>query len=621
MAEKSAYTTEGALYELVCRGKKDNFFFKDSVDDTVTPFDTRYELTPPTVSERRLVVPRNGSDFGQTCEFEFEIAGDVIIDPVLLIQMPSWIPPGLQAAAVAGTDVSGTWQTTIVDASGVAYGWTNGIAYFLFSSIQIYQDNLLLQEFSGEALYASRLSRGSFASRMLDRLQTGFMTTIDPTHISRNAVPGLLRLSLPLIGCQGLQEGGFPSAGLRQQTYKIRAKLRRAEELFLASDGRAHPSPLGRRMFWSAPHPTDLYALKSDADFIQKVLDVSGYAFMVAWPQNYIAENPTVITPEELAQCLAIIQEAVDTGGGSVFQVWYNYDLGDFPSVIASSAVIGGVTLIDDVYYPRSYGAFVVYLYKNGKFVNATYIPSLSEFFLIVPTVQLFVQRAMQNIIVPGLGFTPIFTAAAFLSAPTIQLETRHIYTDAETQRLIINGKQQIPYSRLYENTFTMSPFDYAPLKKGSASIVTRRLDAVHMASRILWFFRKQSDLMANRYDLLTMDASGSEFYNSVSLIIAGRNREDAWSSLVWNKIVSHAKEDCDPGAGLGIINWDLTAGRSCRDRHEPQGSVNFTTADRPTMLIDLSGVTLTNTQLTAVVDTWTTFTVEAGRGSINTYF
>jgi hypothetical protein len=225
------------------------------------------------------------------------------------------------------------------------------------------------------------------------------------------------------------------------------------------------------------------------------------------------------------------------------------------------------------------------------------------------------------SVVPVGFGFTPVFTTEArtAMPSPTIQLEARHIYTDKDTQGLLIKQKHQIPYSRLYENKFTFGPLDYSPLQKGGVAIVTRVLDAIHPASRILWFFRNRTDLMANRYDRLLADLSGSEFYNSLTLVIAGRSREDPWGPLVWNRLAAHAKEDCDPGAGLGIMNWDVGAGSEI-DRHEPQGSVNFTTADRPTFLIDLSGAQLQYTEMTAIVDTWTTFTFENGRGSINTF-
>ena len=48
------------------------------------------------------------------------------------------------------------------------YGYTNGIAYFLFEKIQFYQDNILLQEFSGDSLFAQRHLKGTYNSSFLE---------------------------------------------------------------------------------------------------------------------------------------------------------------------------------------------------------------------------------------------------------------------------------------------------------------------------------------------------------------------------------------------------------------------------------------------------------------------
>lgn len=224
-SERSGLLSEGALYETLARGNKDLYFIGSGFTDTVNPFETRYERGPGFVNELRRIVPLNAVEFGRSCEFEFDIAGDVFLETTLLIDLPTWLP-AVEAALNQESGYS-------VLADGTGYGYTRGIAYFLFSSIQLYQDKILLQEFSGDALWASRLSRGTLNSSYLDEALTG-MTDVsgDPVVVSRQATPGRLRLSIPFIG----GKSGIPSVAMKQQAFRIKLTLRPLEEIVECSD-------------------------------------------------------------------------------------------------------------------------------------------------------------------------------------------------------------------------------------------------------------------------------------------------------------------------------------------------------------------------------------------------
>jgi hypothetical protein len=464
MSMRSGITNEGALYELLARGNKDVFFFKDDFD-AISPYDNRYNPVPAQLHELRRIPPLNGADFGRTCEFEFEAAGEVFVDPTLVIDLPSWLPPVYAAA---------NGRSVITDLSGVSYGYTNGIAYFLFSKIQIYQDQLLLQEFSGDALYAASRARGSLSSAFLENKITGVHTG-SALDISRAATPGRLRFHLPLLGCQHPDDGGFPSIAARAQTYKLRVTLRRLEDLVEASDSRPKPTPWARTDFISQP--------------------------------------------------------------------------------------------------------------------AATRFPTL--------------QRSAVGV-------------------PTLQLETRHIYVDPDTRERLTRSELEVPFSRLYENVLTYGAKDYEPLSRGAVANGTRRIDATHPAGRLLFWFYKTADLRANKYTKITQD-DGTDYYNNVSLIIASRDREPLATSLLWNKLQHLAKEERDPGPGIGTMNWELgdLRGREGPYQHQPEGAINFTTADRPTMYTDLADVPVDSvtgqksTEMHVVVDSWAIATFEKGRGGL----
>ena len=232
----TAPTAEGSLYELVARGNKDVFFYQDLFNSKFV-FDNTYEPQTPATQDLRRVPPRTAAEFGRTVEFDFDLVGDVMTHPALLISLPTWLPASVAATAP---------KSVLTDLSGVSYGYTSGIAYFLFERIQFYQDTILLQDFSGDALWAKSATEGTYASTFIAGSETG---SHDGTKvsISRNSAPPMLRLELPLLGCQSKDDCGFPQRAVTSHSYKLRCKLRKVEDLVEASDGREKPVPWGRQ--------------------------------------------------------------------------------------------------------------------------------------------------------------------------------------------------------------------------------------------------------------------------------------------------------------------------------------------------------------------------------------
>ena len=457
-SSRAGLTSEGALYESVARGNKDTYFFQDDPDKTLNPFENRYDMNPPVIHELRRIPPLNGAEFGRSCEFEFETAGDVFVQPTVIIDLPSWLPP-VEAAA--------NRTTPATDDAGNTYGYTNGIGYYLFNKIQMFQDKLLLFEFTGDALFATRASRGTLSSAYLENKLAGWHDG-SKQSIALNATPNRLRLELPFIG----GKNGFPSIAMRKQPFKLRLELRKLEDVVETSDMSQTVAPKP----WTIP-------LKMGANTFQTL-------------------------------------------------------------------------------------------------------------------------------------------ARTAIASPTLQLETRHIYTDGETQLSLRKKKIEIPYNHMYENTFTFSPADYAPLVNGIPSLVSRRVDAQHPASRIVWFSRSQNDLRTGRRWCLSPDGV-NEYYTGQSLLIAGRDRETFFSPFIWNALTHHAKEDRDPGVGISEMSWGLgdIFGRRAPFERQPEGSVNFTTADRPTLYISLAAAPndtilgAPSTEMTAIVDTWSLYNIEDDRG------
>jgi hypothetical protein len=183
---------------------------------------------------------------------------------------------------------------------------------------------------------------------------------------------------------------------------------------------------------------------------------------------------------------------------------------------------------------------------------------------------------------------------------------------DGETQQAMKNNRQEIPFERIYENRFTQSQNDYAPISRGGTAAITRRLEGVHPTSRIISFFRRAAALQTNQLWNLSNTPTVS-FYGNLKLLVAGRDRESLFSPLIWRDLVTHAKSERDPGIELAIMDWTLGDIRNRKSTRQPDGSINMTTADRPTLYIELLS-TPTNTELRSIVETWATIAAEKQR-------
>ena len=228
-------SAEGSLLELVARGKKDVYFMSNDKSAHV-PFSYNMQTWPATIDETRQTQPLNMIDFGRSIEWEMEVFGDIMINASLVVELPTWLP------LIIGPKNN---SNIISDAQGHTYGYTQGIGAFLFEQIQFYQDQLLLQEFSGDFLYSWFHLQSSLAQESLILKELACHDG-SPLEIQRNATPKKLTLRLPLIGCAHPDEGGFPFVCLPGQKFRIRCKLRKLEDLVESSSGSIKPTPWQR---------------------------------------------------------------------------------------------------------------------------------------------------------------------------------------------------------------------------------------------------------------------------------------------------------------------------------------------------------------------------------------
>lgn len=509
MATINQSSGQGALFELVARGVKDNYFVKDS-KESFFPYDASYNSSAHHLPERKTMVPINGTTWGNTFEVEIDPYGDILTECAFEIDLPTWLPqlprnppvPGEPVQLCQPSTANGLYPIT-AQGTGYSYGYTNYIGYLIFEKIQFYQDQFLIQEWSGDGLLAKQLSEGSWNSSFLQQAVGGQIETINPITnlptargVQLRATPGHLRVKLPLPGLQCPGDAGFPLVAMAWQKFRIKATLRKLEDLVVCSDDSVTKPNLTP---WTVPS----------------------------------------------------------------FEVTYD----------------------------------------NGS----TY------------------------------AFAP--KPLADIGQPNILLSTIQQYVPPRVQEELRSKAIQIPFRRQFENDFTFGELDYIPLDKGGVAAVTRRLDGRHPTEKIFWFFRTQRALDRNQLDNFYNDffdfnpttatqpftTPYGNFYYAMKLVIAGRDRESLQQPVVLQDISQLVKDEKGSGVNIGEMKW--TTGEKYGVIYpiprQPEGTVNFTTADRPTLYLELANVRpdallgQRKSEFRVFTEGWDVYDVREGRGRL----
>jgi hypothetical protein len=225
------------------------------------------------------------------------------------------------------------------------------------------------------------------------------------------------------------------------------------------------------------------------------------------------------------------------------------------------------------------------------------------------------------------------------IGQPTILLSTIQHYVAPKVQEELRSKPIQIPFRRQFENNFTFGELDYIPLDKGGTAACTRRLDGRHPTEKIFWFFRNYNSLDNNRLDDFFNDyfelrppsatqpytMPYGEYYYRMKLVIAGKDRELLHEPFLWNPICQLAKDEKASGKQIGEMKWSTGAqyGTIYPAPRQPEGTVNFTTADRPTLYLELANITPNPTlaqrksEFRVFTEGWDVYEVKEGRGRL----
>jgi hypothetical protein len=208
--------SEGALLDLVTRGKKDAYFIQGA---RRTWFGSHYEKRSP--STREVIVQNTTAParFNHWVDIDLPRTGDVLMSVDIRIQLPTWLPSNIVAMNKS--------RGVAIETPGygsVIYGWTNGIANFLIERWALFMDNIMLQQGYGTYNDWHPVSDNAQMHAPVINLSTG-TNDYQIKYVQQNAVPGELNFRVPLIGCQQYRDSGFPLSAIKAQRLYLRIWL------------------------------------------------------------------------------------------------------------------------------------------------------------------------------------------------------------------------------------------------------------------------------------------------------------------------------------------------------------------------------------------------------------
>jgi len=213
--------SDGAVLDLVSRGKKDAYFIQGAQSGL---FGSKWIPRSPATREIRTEYPFAPAQFGHWVDIDLPRVGDMLMSADIHIQMPTWLPSSVAALnKIAPVSIANP-AATVLPTSSVSYGWTNGIANFLIDHWSLFLDSIELQQGWGEYNDWQPDSETTQMRAPLLHQYTGSHDGSDYS-IGKNATPPELVFRVPLVGCQGQGDTGLPLAAFRGQRLYIRLWL------------------------------------------------------------------------------------------------------------------------------------------------------------------------------------------------------------------------------------------------------------------------------------------------------------------------------------------------------------------------------------------------------------
>ena len=219
-------SSDGALLELVRRGKKDSFFLSNSDTTPVRANCAQQDILrrSPTVRDIRIQQPLGAAQFGTWVDVELPRTGDILTTAEIRIRLPTWLPADVAAINRAGVRTIEVGSLT----RKARYGWTNRIANVLVERWALFADEVIVADGFG-------FVNGWVGDSETTHLHAPLLHSTTGSHagtardIQSAATPPELVFRLPLPGCQAVEsiaDVGLPLCALKQQRLYVRLWLR-----------------------------------------------------------------------------------------------------------------------------------------------------------------------------------------------------------------------------------------------------------------------------------------------------------------------------------------------------------------------------------------------------------
>jgi len=232
--------SDGAILDLVSRGKKDAYQIQDPVR---TWFGSPYERRSPSTRETRRLYPDNPPRFGQWFDVVIPPDGDILMSFDLRITMPTWLPSDIVAIntntalysvtidshpySILSYDYvgSGPFTPHVLPPHATQYGWCDAVANCMISRWALFVDNVMIIDGYGEFnTWFPDMDTTQLQSPLI-HMSTG-RNSGSANSIQKNATLSELVFRVPLPGCQRNGDTGLPICVFKNQKVYVRVWLR-----------------------------------------------------------------------------------------------------------------------------------------------------------------------------------------------------------------------------------------------------------------------------------------------------------------------------------------------------------------------------------------------------------
>jgi len=136
--------------------------------------------------------------------------------------------------------------------------------------------------------------------------------------------------------------------------------------------------------------------------------------------------------------------------------------------------------------------------------------------------------------------------------------------------------------------------------------------------------FQLEYTLERNQLWNLKNPLGPGQYYNQLELLIAAKEREKRRDNILWERITPCTKSEKNPGIPVSLLSFTVGPqyGSRAPEMRRPSGTVNFTSADKPTLWMDIMDTLPSSSgqkrvTMRSITVGWGIYNVEDERGAL----